>query len=93
MTIGCLDKYRRLGVGTTLLNYILETAKADGCVKATLHVQVKLNFHYCSIESSIRIANHNGWYEAYRIIYIYLDFKSTGDWVLWEKWICHLGYN
>ena len=40
MTIGCLDKYRRLGVGTTLLNYILETAKADGCVKATLHVQV-----------------------------------------------------
>jgi len=39
MTIGCLDKYRRLGVGTTLLNYILETAKADGCVKATLHVQ------------------------------------------------------
>ena len=46
MTIGCLDKYRRLGVGTTLLNYILETAKADGCVKATLHVQVKLKFHY-----------------------------------------------
>ena len=44
MTIGCLDKYRRLGVGTTLLNYILETAKADGCVKATLHVQVKLHF-------------------------------------------------
>ena len=44
MTIGCLDKYRRLGVGTTLLNYILETAKADGCVKATLHVQVSLHF-------------------------------------------------
>ena len=46
MTIGCLDKYRRLGVGTTLLNYILETAKADGCVKATLHVQVSFNSLY-----------------------------------------------
>ena len=46
MTIGCLDKYRRLGVGTTLLNYILETAKADGCVKATLHVQVSFNLLY-----------------------------------------------
>ena len=40
MTIGCLDKYRRLGVGTKLLNYILEAAKNDGCKKATLHVQV-----------------------------------------------------
>ena len=53
MTIGCLDKYRRLGVGTTLLNYILETAKADGCVKATLHVQVRFQ-----LMSFIQITDH-----------------------------------
>ena len=30
---------RRLGVGLKLLEYILKTAKEDGCARATLHVQ------------------------------------------------------
>ena len=39
MTLGCLPQYRRLGVGARLLEYILKTAKDDGCARATLHVQ------------------------------------------------------
>ena len=38
-TVSKPPKTRRLGVGIKLLEYILKTAKEDGCARATLHVQ------------------------------------------------------
>eukprot|EP00053_Salpingoeca_punica_P005588 m.55441 g.55441 ORF g.55441 m.55441 type:complete len:165 (+) comp13313_c0_seq1:117-611(+) len=41
MTLGCLAAYRRLGVGTLMLNHVLSLAKADSSIASIyLHVQI-----------------------------------------------------
>ena len=42
MTLGCLQAYRRLGVGSKLLSHVLELAKKENVNNVTLHVQVGL---------------------------------------------------
>merc|ERR1712130_126198 len=39
MTLGCLQAYRRLGVGSKLLSHVLELAKKENVNNVTLHVQ------------------------------------------------------
>ena len=41
MTLGCLSAYRRLGVGSKLLEHVLAMAKKESVNHVTLHVQVK----------------------------------------------------
>ena len=41
MTLGCLDAYRRLGIGTHMLEHIVKEAKKDTTLSCiTLHVQI-----------------------------------------------------
>lgn len=40
MTLGCLYRYRRLGIGTTMLEHVLECASNKGIDNIYLHVQI-----------------------------------------------------
>ncbi|XP_033126024.1 probable N-acetyltransferase san [Anneissia japonica] len=41
MTLGCLAPYRRLGIGTVMLNHVLDYCKHDGNIESLfLHVQI-----------------------------------------------------
>lgn len=40
MTLGCLFTYRRLGIGTTMLNHVLDCATKRGIDSIYLHVQI-----------------------------------------------------
>jgi ribosomal protein S18 acetylase RimI-like enzyme len=43
MTLGCLKPYRRLGIGTTMLNHVLDVVERDGNFDSIfLHVQVSV---------------------------------------------------
>ena len=45
MTLGCLGAYRRLGVGSKLLEHVLTMAKKENVNHVTLHVQVRIAYH------------------------------------------------
>lgn len=40
MTLGCLFTYRRLGIGTTMLEHVLDHAQKKGIDNIYLHVQI-----------------------------------------------------
>lgn len=40
MTLGCLFTYRRLGIGTAMLEYVLDCASKKGIDNIYLHVQI-----------------------------------------------------
>lgn len=40
MTLGCLYTYRRLGIGTTMLEHVLDHAQKKGIDNIYLHVQI-----------------------------------------------------
>jgi ribosomal protein S18 acetylase RimI-like enzyme len=50
MTLGCLAPYRRLGIGATMLNHVMDIVERDGNLESVfLHVQINnvsaLNFY------------------------------------------------
>merc|ERR1712025_446074 len=54
MTLGCLGAYRRLGVGSKLLEHVLTMAKKENVNHVTLHVQTSNN-------SAIEFYQQNGF--------------------------------
>ena len=54
MTLGCLAPYRRLGIGTRMLEHVLNIVKEDGNYTSIfLHVQVISYFRYAAVKCQL----------------------------------------